>query len=201
MQNIEEVAKFYGEMYAKYGGTAKGMGYVSDESHRTRLSLVPKVVQLGIGAPAMLSATWLDVGCGVGMLRDHLYGNTYRTYTGIDAVADYINEAHREKDVDQELWYGDFLDFPLDDTPLNTTYTITSAIGTLAWQPATTALDILNRMWKLTTRAMIFTALINRPFPLLQLTNLEKEMVGAKGSIILRGYAPTNEAMICLLKG
>jgi hypothetical protein len=125
----------------------------------------------------------------------------YRRYVGIDLVPEYIAIANERwnSDVDVEFEEVDFL---TSHPKGNEEFDITLMLGTLAWQPATTGIAMLNKLWTYTKRVMIFTALIDRPFPVMQLVRINKylNLVSEKGVRFTyhTGYTDTPEAMIVL---
>lgn len=193
MDTPDEIIKFYREMLEKHGPTPEGMGWKDAETHFKRVKQAEEFARVKYAESSIL-----DVGCGIGLVADS-WGN-YRRYVGIDLVPEYITIANERwsSDLDVEFKVADFLTSHPEG---NEEFDITLMLGTLAWQPATTAVNMLNKLWTYTKRVMIFTALIDRPFPVMQLVRINKYLnLQSKGIRFTyhTGYTDTPEAMIVM---
>lgn len=95
MNNIwyNEIIVHYEKCLAKYGASAKGMDWPDERELSTRFDIMLAVIN-----QTDQKCTVLDLGCGAGLLVDHIenkeYGNNIN-YFGIDASAQMIACAKR----------------------------------------------------------------------------------------------------------
>lgn len=184
MSTPDEIRAFYAEKLAEYGADdpAGAMAYRSNESHERRLMIAQQLLSPN---PTASQMSLLDVGCGLGLLAETWNYSGY--YTGVDIVPEFIDLCKarnmRERTSFHEL---DFLNDEVPGPPSGYDYTV--ALGTFAWQPGSVAIDMIHKMWGMTRLRMCFTALKDRPLPIIFLTNVWKSLPGAKGYIVSEGY-------------
>jgi 2-polyprenyl-3-methyl-5-hydroxy-6-metoxy-1,4-benzoquinol methylase len=176
----ENIRKFYEEKWGEHGATPQGMAYRDLDSHLKRLRLAKHL------SGYLPGSSILDVGCGIGLLPETWFGDEVGTwapslgehYVGIDIVEEYIQHAERSTIYNGSTFItGDFRDHHvIDINHKEVPFDITVALGTLAWQPLVEGYDILTRMWMMTKRTMVFTALLDRPFSKLWLLALGERL-------------------------
>ena len=141
------IQRHYEETLARHGATAKGLDWPNMEDLQTRFR-----VMLG-GAPSSPTPLHLlDVGCGVGLLVDHLQGRGEAddwTYTGLDispAMIDQARVRHPQarfivRDLVAEPDLGETFDFAV----LNGVFTVKGELSQAAMEDFTQTL--LSAVW------------------------------------------------------
>lgn len=88
---LPSIEHYYAERLARFGATARGVDWNSDDSQALRFDRLLQIVEPGAGDAA---ASILDVGCGYGALLSHLRARGFaHGYTGFDISRSMIEAA------------------------------------------------------------------------------------------------------------
>lgn len=80
----------YRALYAQHGDSPQAVQWSSLDSQQRRFAVLTEVAQ----APISAMGSVLDLGCGLGALRDYLRaGGHTAAYTGLDFVGEFIDRA------------------------------------------------------------------------------------------------------------
>jgi len=145
-ESIENLKLYYQSLYAQHGSAPESLGWTKGKQRLRYAQLVGNVELQG--------KRILDVGCGFGDLfafvAQHTNGNF--SYTGIDAVAQFIDEASQKySDPRASFLEGDFATYDFGDE-----FDIVVASGTFNLSGGLTYKDslesvggLLEKMWRL----------------------------------------------------
>lgn len=93
--------RFYNEQLKKYGATAQGCGWGSEESQQKRFDVLLEEISFY----GSVVDTVLDVGCGCGDMFEHINAEDY---TGIDINPNMIEAAKTKYPEGRFLLYEDY---------------------------------------------------------------------------------------------
>jgi SAM-dependent methyltransferase len=201
LDDVEKTRNFYLDRASKEGFTPRGMGWSDTDTHDRRLTAIDKIITRLLLRPYPIKRI-LDVGCGYGLLPQHwgLVKWHNVTYHGVDLVEEYIDEARYRNRfyADGVFMCEDFMELPIIEP-----YDVTLAIGTIAWQPKETAIEILSKMWKNTVSGgvMVFTYVPGNPLADAEVRRIVNITFGAKEWLMYQGYAKSGEAIVAMIKG
>lgn len=193
LDSEDKIRSFYQDSLSKHGMTPKGMAYADVKTHFTRLQKVREIVEML--AKYSTPDNILDVGCGYGLLPMEWEAEGYMrpsetVYHGIDVVPEYLNDAIRLHESHPHccFYLANYLDQMFDDA----VFDITLAIGTFAWQPLDTVMEMIEKMWQETMHGgvMVFNNLPDMPIPFATVRWLRGHL-GASEFLWYDGYSST----------
>lgn len=149
----EIVLDFYAQTHAKYGPSAQGVGWASEERQLARF----RALTARVGGLYNEIESLLDVGCGYGDLVAYLQVNRSHwfpklSYIGVDLHADAVEIAKKRyehldnctfvwADVRDKEWYKQDM---------------VVASGLLANYPSLAAREMVKKLWQLTGKVLAF---------------------------------------------
>lgn len=197
LRNHGEIESFYREQLKQWGMTPRGLAWADGPEHYQRLWLAQRLVTIVYGR---VPSRVLEVGCGYGVLPQYWEeaGDHVLEYTGVDLVAEAIERAASVYRKDPTKV---FVCEPFEDFAVLEPYSLTVAIGVIAWQPSATAKAILMKMWGATKPGglMLFTYLPGEPL-VSQEINILRSMLSVRKWIETAGYAKSGERMVIFQK-
>lgn len=162
MPDSANPSHLYRQLLIENGPVAKGVGWLDEEEQNRRFQVI-------FDMPLLTIDSLLDVGCGYGAMVDFLkkQRGSFEAgvkYTGLDVLPEMIDIAHARHGYTFRglgVSGGERAFMEIDvreyaEVVIPQAFDLVVASGTLAYYSMAEKMEILDAMWKLTRKSMVF---------------------------------------------